>query len=90
MQAPTVEEFLRSLEPLGCEVLTLNNPLTGPRGRVDVRYVRRVLDGAELLSEPLPTDLSERIAPDSMRRWIRQLKLPSGVWPWAGSPDDLD
>lgn len=89
-QAPTVKDFLKSLEPLHCEVLTLDNPLVGPRGKVDVRYVRRTVDGAELFSEPLPNDLNERISPDSMRRWIKQLNLPSSVWPWAGAPDDLD
>jgi hypothetical protein len=53
---------------------------------VTIDYIARQVDGALLLSEPLPEDDEERLSPDTARRLIIQLRLPSEAWLWAGDP----
>lgn len=90
-QAPTVEDFISNLtENYGCELRTLPSDLTGPRGDTKIRFLARTASGVLLFSEPLPSDLQDRLSPDSARRLIVQLRLPSECWRWAGDPYDLD
>jgi hypothetical protein len=90
-QAPTVAEVVdRLVKEYGCVLRELDGELHGPRGPVKIEYLTRTLNGGELLSEPLPSDLQERLCPDTARRLIVQLKLdPASCWIWAGNPMDL-
>jgi hypothetical protein len=86
-QAPTVREFADSLQQHGCTIKKLKDRLAGPRGMVDCDYIHRHADGQDLYSEPLPTDLDERLSPDMARRLMKQLRLPPDAWRWAGTPN---
>jgi hypothetical protein len=90
-QAPTVREVVdRLVSQHGCVLRELDAELHGPRGPVKIQYLIRNVDGRDLLSEPLPSDLDERLSPDTARRLIVQLKLdPESCWHWAGNPLDL-
>src|SRR5215469_2123336 len=91
LQAPTVTEVVERLcEQHGCVLRELDAELHGPRGAVRIQYLSRTVNGSELLSEPLPGDLKERLSPDTARRLIVQLRLdPAACWIWAGGPANL-
>ena len=89
-KAPAVGSLVdRAVNEYGCTLHTLENAAVGPKGTVSFEYLSRQVDGETLLSEPLPTNKTEPLSPDSARRLIKQLKLPPEAWDWAGNPYDI-
>lgn len=91
-KAPTVCEFVdRLVAEFNCQLHDLDGAtLQGPRGEVKIQYVTRTYNGSDLVSEPLPESLEDRVSPDTARRLIVQLRLPKEAWMWAGVPSELD
>ena len=80
-QAPTTSEIVSKLESRCGAKLCTAGPITGPRGPVTIRYLRREASNGILFSEPLSDEDNERMGWDHLRRVCRQL----GV-----DPVDLD
>jgi len=90
-QAPTFRDFAERAKKYGCTLEVSGQSIAGPRGTVPIQYLRRTMqDNTILISEPLPTEIDDRMSPDSARRLIAQLKLPDDMWSWAGSPCQMD
>ena len=63
---------------------TLENttsPIVGPRGEIQVRYLRREADGEVKASEPLLNDDDDLVGWDMARRLCRQLGLEANLVP---------
>lgn len=73
-QAPAVSEFIAKALEEGAE-LNQQEGVIGPRGPVQIQYLKRVEDGRTHFTAPLPTDLTERLNPETVRRFCKQLHL---------------
>lgn len=73
-QAPTTRDFVEKAKGLGCTCEQVDD-VTGPRGDTVISYLKRKNGDGVLISEPLPEDPEERLAPDTLRRFCKQLKL---------------
>jgi hypothetical protein len=74
-QAPTVTEFVgAAVKRHGCTLEEIEH-MVGPDGPISFQYLTRVHEGHLVISEPLPADPEERLAPDTLRRLCAQLRL---------------
>lgn len=74
-QAPTVREFIdAAVHQHGCALEEMTG-IEGPSGPVSFRYLSRRYEGSLVISEPIPPNPEERLAPDTLRRLCAQLKL---------------
>lgn len=73
VRGPTVREFVdRAIADHGCEMKELREKVQGPKGEMEFKYLVR----GSRFTEPLPSDFSEHLGPDSLRRLCKQLGLP--------------
>lgn len=74
-RAPSTAEFVTRLRSQGAELLTVPGEVIGPRGPVTIRYLKRIVDGEPLFSEPLADSDDEVVGWDKLRRVCRQLQV---------------
>lgn len=76
-EAPKVIDFInQAKDHFGCECRHKDG-IVGPRGEVVMSYLVREHEGRKFVTEPLPIESDERLAPDTLRRLCAQLDIPT-------------
>ena len=74
-QAPTVAELIERLTNNCQASLHTTSTITGPRGEITPRYLKRDAGGTLFVSEPLPDDDNALVGWDKLRRVCAQLRV---------------